>query len=105
MFRDDPRYESGETEEVEIVALEQIFEELDLKHVDMAKMDCEGGEVEAILQASDQTLRRIKHLSLEYHYPGDISNDGIFFDRLVRAGFRCTHKSRIGRLAQFVRSD
>jgi len=103
MFRGDPRYESGETEEVEIVALEQVFDELKLQHVDMAKMDCEGGEVEAILQASDHTLRRIKHLSLEYHYPGGISNDEIFFDRLARAGFRCTHQSRIGRLAQFVR--
>jgi FkbM family methyltransferase len=102
VHRGDPRFESGETEEVEIVTLEQLFDELNVEHIDMAKMDCEGGEVEAILAADDDTLRRIKHLSLEYHYPGDISNDAEFFGRLARAGFRCTRRSRVGRLAQFV---
>ena len=94
----------GATEQVEIVTLEQLFDELQLREVDMAKMDCEGGEVEAIMAASDQTLRRIKYLSMEYHFPGDISNEKEFFDRLNQAGFQCTSKSRIGRLAQFVRT-
>jgi FkbM family methyltransferase len=103
IYRGAPQFESGATEQVEIVTLEQLFDELQLHEVDMAKMDCEGGEVEAIMAASDQTLRRIKHLSLEYHFPGDISTEKDFFDRLKQAGFHCASKSRIGRLAQFVR--
>ena len=103
IYRGAPQYESGQTEQVEIVTLEQLLDELQLSEVDMAKMDCEGGEVEAILAASDQTLRRIKHLSMEYHFPGNISNETEFFGRLRQAGFKCTASSRIGRLAQFVR--
>jgi FkbM family methyltransferase len=103
IYRGDPRYESGDTEDVEVVTLDQLFDELNIGEVSMAKMDCEGGEVDAILAASDQTLRRIRHLSLEYHYPSGLSNDAEFFGRLARAGFRCTRRSRVGRLAQFVR--
>jgi FkbM family methyltransferase len=103
IHRGDPQYESGNTENVDVVTLEDLFRELRLDEIDMVKMDCEGGEVEAILAASDATLRRIKHLSLEYHYPGNISNDAEFFGRLARAGFRCTRQSRIARMAQFVR--
>jgi hypothetical protein len=66
-------------------------------------MDCEGGEVEAILAAGDETLRRMKHISFEYHFPGNISTESEFFGRLERAGFKCTSKSSVGRLAQFVR--
>jgi FkbM family methyltransferase len=104
IYRGSSTYESGLTEEVEIVTLDQLFDDLQLDEVDMAKMDCEGGEVEAILAASDETLRRIKHLSLEYHFPADISNEVEFFGRLARAGFKCTAQSRVGRLAQFVRT-
>jgi FkbM family methyltransferase len=103
IYRGMPRYESGLTEEVEIVTLDDLFEELNLEEVDMAKMDCEGGEVEAILAASDECLRRIKHLSLEYHFQSNISNETEFFGRLDQAGFKCTKMSRAGKLAQFVR--
>jgi FkbM family methyltransferase len=103
IYRGAPQFESGATEQVEIVTLEQLFDELQLREVDMAKLDCEGGEVEAIMAASDQSLRRIKQLSLEYHFPGDISTEKEFFNRLKQAGFHCARKSQIGQLAQFVR--
>ena len=70
-YRGMPQYESGKTEQIELITLEQLFDELQLQEVNMAKMDCEGGEVEAIMAASDHTLRRIKHLSLEYHFPAN----------------------------------
>jgi hypothetical protein len=57
----------------------------------------------AIMAASDQTLRRIRHLLLEYHFPTNLCNEDQFFDRLRQAGFDCTWKSRRGRLAQFAR--
>ena len=103
IHRGMPQFESGATEQVEIITLEQLFDELQLREIDMVKMDCEGGEVEAIMAASDQTLRQIKHLSMEYHFPGNISNEEEFFGRLKQAGFQCTRQSRLGRLAQFAR--
>ena len=103
IYRGSSKYESGVTEEVEVVSLEQLLDDLAVDQVDMAKMDCEGGEVEVILAASDDTLRRIKHLSIEYHFPANISNEAEFFGRLARAGFKCRRKSRAGKLAQFVR--
>jgi FkbM family methyltransferase len=103
IFRGMPEYESGRTEEVEVISLDDLFQELSIDEVDMAKMDCEGGEVEAILAASDATLRRMKHISMEYHFPANISNETELFGRMDRAGFRCRSKSRIGRLAQFER--
>ena len=103
IYRGSPQFESGSTEQVEIITLDQLFDDLKLRDVDMVKMDCEGGEVEAIMAASDQTLRRMKHISLEYHFPGNISNEVEFFGRLKQAGFRCTRKHPVARLAQFVR--
>jgi FkbM family methyltransferase len=103
IFRGMREDESGQTEQVEIITLSDLFNELSIDEVDMAKMDCEGGEVEAILAASDATLRRIKHISMEYHFPANISNETELFGRLKRAGFRCRSKSRAGRLAQFER--
>ena len=41
-YRGMPQYESGKTEQIELVTLEQLFDELQLQEVDMAKMDCEG---------------------------------------------------------------
>jgi FkbM family methyltransferase len=64
IYRGDSGYESGETEEVDILTLEELLDGLQIDEVDMAKMDCEGAEVEAILATSDQTLRRIKHHAL-----------------------------------------
>jgi hypothetical protein len=54
---------------------------LQVETVNLAKMDCEGGEAEALLAASGETHRRIKHVSLERRYPGDLSYDEQFFGR------------------------
>lgn len=34
----------------------------------MLKMDCEGGENDSILSASEDTLRNFSHIMVEYHY-------------------------------------
>jgi FkbM family methyltransferase len=102
-FRNNPQFESGQTETIEVMTLERLFEDYGLDEVEMCKMDCEGGEVEAILAASDETLRRMRRISMEYHFPGDLSNKEQFFGRLEAAGFRCVWHSKEGRMAQFVR--
>lgn len=53
--------------EVTSVSLDQIFEEHNLPRCDFLKMDCEGAEYEILLNASDRTLSRIRHVCLEYH--------------------------------------
>jgi FkbM family methyltransferase len=45
----------------------------DLQHVDLVKMDCEGGEYDILLNSSVELLQRIKCFSLEWH-DGIVSN-------------------------------
>ena len=57
----------GDTLQVESVTLEQVFSELRLSQCDYLKMDCEGAEYEILLNASPETLSKIRHVCLEYH--------------------------------------
>jgi FkbM family methyltransferase len=102
-YRGNPTFETGTNEDVSLTTLDQLFADFALDRVDVCKMDCEGGEVEALLAASDDVLRRIKCLTMEYHFPGNLSDKRTFFGRLERAGFRCVWQSRIGKMATFVR--
>lgn len=102
-YRGNPTFETGRNEDVSITTLDQLFADFALDKVDVCKLDCEGGEVEALLAASDEVLRRIKCLTMEYHFPGNLSDKQTFFARLERVGFRCVWHSRIGRMATFLR--
>jgi len=102
-YRGNPTFETGRTEDITITTLDQLFADFGLDQADVCKLDCEGGEVEALLAASDDVLRRIKCLTMEYHFPGNLSDKQTFFARLARAGFRCMWHSRVGRMATFVR--
>ena len=66
---------------VEIQTLENILEQYVVGSA-VLKMDCEGCEYDAILNASDKTLRRFPLVQIEYHY-GYKNLEG----RLKRAGF------------------
>ncbi len=57
----------GEAISVSSVTLDQIFVELGLGRCDFLKIDCEGAEYEILLHAGEQTLRRIRHVAMEYH--------------------------------------
>lgn len=103
-FRGDARFESGETETIDVISLDDLFQQLGDDEVDICKMDCEGAEVEALLAASDETLRRIRFLCMEYHHPAkDLGTHEQLFGRLERAGFRCVAHDRQAKLAQFER--
>ncbi|MBN1286001.1 MAG: FkbM family methyltransferase [Anaerolineae bacterium] len=52
---------------VESIALDGVFEALGLAACDFLKIDCEGGEYDILFHASDATLRKIRHISMEYH--------------------------------------
>lgn len=102
-FRGDSRFESGGTEEIEVTTLDRLFQEHALESVDVCKMDCEGGEVEALLGASDDVLKRIRCITMEYHFPQGISDRPTLFRRLESVGFKCAWHSRYGQMAAFVR--
>lgn len=61
--------ERSVTEAVSVTAvtLDQIFADLGLDRCDFLKIDCEGAEFEILFHASGETLRRIRHVAMEYH--------------------------------------
>jgi FkbM family methyltransferase len=104
--RNDPRYECGQCEMIDVTTLDELFSRLRLDEVDMCKMDCEGGEVEALLAVSDETLRRIRALSLEYHFYNQATlaaDEAALFARVERAGFRCLGRKVGGLVGHFER--
>jgi FkbM family methyltransferase len=54
-------------ETVTAITLESLFKEHRLDHVDYLKLDVEGAEYPILLNCPAETLRRVRHLVLEYH--------------------------------------
>ena len=79
------------------------MERFDVPTIDVCKADCEGGEVEALLAASDDVLGKIRCITMEYHFPSNISDQKAFFGRLERTDFQFAWHSRVGRMATFFR--
>jgi len=102
-YRGDSRFESGQTETIQVTTLEGVFDRFGLESVDVCKADCEGAEVEALLSASDDILRRIRCITMEYHFPSRIWDQKTFFSRLEQTGFKLAWHSKIGRMATFLR--
>ena len=76
---------------VEFIALEQLLSEAKVDRVNFLKIDCEGSEYPILLRASEETLRKVDRIALEYHFvdgqeysPLDIAT------RLAFAGFQVT---------------
>ncbi|MCA9946145.1 MAG: FkbM family methyltransferase [Anaerolineales bacterium] len=55
------------TIEVKSQSLDDLFVQESLAQCDFLKIDCEGGEFDILLNASPQTLAKIRHICLEYH--------------------------------------
>jgi FkbM family methyltransferase len=53
--------------DVELVTMERIVSENLLERIDLLKLDCEGGEIEALRQMRDETAARIGFIVGEYH--------------------------------------
>lgn len=49
------------------LCLDDVFEVNALSVCDFLKMDCEGGEFDILLHASEATLKKIRNICLEYH--------------------------------------
>ncbi len=78
LFRDDVnlganslfrrKHQSSHGEMVKCIILKEIFEENKIKTCDLLKIDCEGAELEILLNTPKGILKKIKNIVLEYHY-------------------------------------
>ena len=57
--------------EISCVTLRDVFESNRIDQIDLLKLDCEGAEFEILQNASDDYLRRIQEIKMEYHNRGD----------------------------------
>ncbi len=55
------------SEEVSCITLEDIFIENEIGNCDFLKMDCEGAEYKILFSLSDELLRKIKKIAIEFH--------------------------------------
>jgi FkbM family methyltransferase len=75
---------------VPAITLEELFGELGLKRVDLIKIDIEGAEIQVLDACSDEFLRNIPQLTIEFHdFQGmtPIATIERVVDRLRRLGF------------------
>ncbi|HEU4324189.1 MAG TPA: FkbM family methyltransferase [Roseiflexaceae bacterium] len=77
--------------QVQGISLDAIFETHQIAQCDYLKIDCEGAEYDIFFTASPETLRKIRHISLEYH--NDVTRFSYvdLMDFFVRHGFTVTH--------------
>jgi FkbM family methyltransferase len=50
-----------------IWSLQDIFDEFNVLTCDLLKLDCEGAEYDIFFCSSQETLRKIRRISMEYH--------------------------------------
>ena len=81
-----------ETQEIECVGLEDVFEENGIEHCDVLKLDVEGAEFEILYNAPEHILGRVGRICIEYHdQPGRLDLTGAALVRFLEArGFQRT---------------
>jgi len=81
------------------IRLEEFVRELGLREVSLIKMDIEGAEIEVLDSCTDEFLRSVPQLSIEFHdFCGIVSADEVqrVVRRLERLGFFYARMSRVG---------
>lgn len=73
---------------VPTLTLADFLKSINKEEIDLLKIDIEGGEHEVFHNSDDQTLKKIKHIAMEYH-PNE--SKSALFDRLEKANFKLTH--------------
>jgi FkbM family methyltransferase len=81
--------ESGGGPAVRMFSLEGLLQEAGLDSCDLLKLDCEGGEYDALLSAPDSVLKRIRAIVCEFH-PVEPHRPSDLAECLTRSGFQVT---------------
>jgi len=58
---------TSQIEEIDVISLSSCLKKYNIEKIDFLKMDCEGAEFEIILGLTDETLKKIKKISMEVH--------------------------------------
>jgi FkbM family methyltransferase len=77
---------------VKVTSLEILFRTQGIDHIDLLKLDIEGGEYPLILSSPPNVLRRIRRICMEYHpaSAGGLRAKDSLFAHLAEAGMVCT---------------
>ena len=71
------------------VTLDSLFEENIVDRIDFLKIDCEGAEKQVLLGISDDNLKKVKKISMEFHMSHLTESDSQnIINRLTNQGFR-----------------
>lgn len=76
---------------VDSVNLQTLLEKWGLEEVDLIKIDIEGAEFDALLQAPDEVLNRFKQITIEFHdfiWPDRETDVNSIISRLKSLGFQ-----------------
>ena len=78
---------------VQGVTLDRFVRDNNIKRIDLLKMDIEGAEVAVFESLSDETLKKVRQISIEFHdfMPEVMSTQDVkrIRQKLERAGYRC----------------
>lgn len=72
---------------VTAVTLSDILAREGLERIDLLKLDCEGAEYEILIGASNETLRCVPRIIMEYHDVGEGHTHSVLIEFLEAAGY------------------
>lgn len=76
-------------ERIPCISLEKLIDAHQLEYIDLLKIDCEGGEYDILLNATDRLFARIGNIVFEYHeIDGYRDQLNRVLDRLKMHGYR-----------------
>jgi FkbM family methyltransferase len=82
--------EAATREKIEVVTLSRFLSLTGVSEVDLLKLDIEGTELDVLDSTEDETFRRIRQITVEFHgfiYPGTAKRVDSIRQRLRAAGF------------------
>jgi Methyltransferase FkbM domain len=82
--------EAASSEKIEVVTFSRFLSLTGVSEVDLLKLDIEGAELDVLDSIDDETLRRIRQITVEFHdfiYPGTAGRVDSTRQRLRAAGF------------------
>jgi FkbM family methyltransferase len=98
IYRDGSGSGSG-SERIETVTLDELLYERRIERVDYMKVNVEGAEYPILLGAAEETLRKVRHMLVEYHRSHD-HHPSELVARLRGCGFtvlNCSAHSETGK--------
>lgn len=72
----NPLLTGARTTQVNGLTLDQLFIQLNIQRIDFLKMDIEGAEYQVLRATSEETFKKIKVISMEFHDLKSAENNG-----------------------------